>query len=160
LRKSLSKSCVIAPRPATFYSHFGDKYDFFAFMVREMRRGFAKDAERAFDSNNPTDYYTDLFRSGLDFLGKNEKLALSIKNDQMLVSLMQNVSSEMTKELEKHLKQAGAKKGETPTGQQLQAQFLIGAMNQVASTWFFNQDHLDKETVIMETSKLIGKVLS
>lgn len=145
-------------RTATFYSHFTDKYDFFSFMVRELRSSFAENAEVAFDRENPANYYASLLRSGIEFLEQNEKLALAIRNDHILVTMMQTVSDDMTAELEKHLKLSVADSN-TTIDTKLTVQFLVGAMNQVTAAWFFNQKGWDKEAVIRNTTELVQKVL-
>lgn len=145
-------------RTATFYSHFNDKYDFFAFMVRELRGKLAGSVDIVYDRADPADYFASLLRVGIDFLEQNKGLALSVRNDRMLVTMVQTVSEDITEELEKHLN-LNTKTGDSIDDHKLMVQFLIGAMNQVVVEWFFNQKGRDKEAVIRNTTKLVQKVI-
>lgn len=145
-------------RTATFYSHFSDKYDFFSFMVKELRRGFAEKVEHEANHTDPADYYVGLLREGLVFLEQHEKMAHSVKNDHLLVTMMQTVSDDMTVALEKHLT-GGAVKDGSAIHSRLMVQAIIGAMNQVTAAWFFSPKRENQEIVICEMRRIIQKMI-
>ena len=49
-------------RTATFYNHFEDKYDFFAFMILEKRRAFMEEPRLAAENEKPEEYYISFIR--------------------------------------------------------------------------------------------------
>ena len=87
---TVKELCVRAKtRTATFYTHFSDKYDFFSFMIKELRRSFVKDAELTYNKEDASAYYTALVCKGMDYLEHNEKLSNSIKGNGMLQGMLQ-----------------------------------------------------------------------
>lgn len=145
-------------RTATFYSHFDDKYDFFSFMVRELRRNFTQSAERTYTKNQPESYYIELLCIGMDFLEQNRKMVLSIKDNPMLVTMMHTVSDEMTAELETHIRNDTKNQSNNPDTR-LQTQCMIGALNQVTNWWFSSRGNIDKDLVIQDMTLMIRRIL-
>lgn len=145
-------------RTATFYTHFDDKYDFFAFMVQELRRSFAQNAELTYSKEQPESYYVGLLCMGMEFLEQNRKMALSIQNNAMLMTMMHTVSDEMTKELESRILKDTQKQCDNPDAK-LQAQCMIGAFNQVANWWFSSGGNIDKNFVVRDMTLLIRRML-
>lgn len=145
-------------RTTTFYTHFSDKYDFFSFMVKELRRSFAKDAELTYNKEDASAYYTALICKGMDYLENNEKLANSVKGNGMLSGMLQFMPDEITEELRQHLRQDydGYKKLNDPD---VLLQFLIGGLNQVTEWWFANRRSLYKEVVSSDVDTVIREIL-
>lgn len=146
-------------RTATFYSHFSDKYDFFAFMVRELRKSFSNNVEVTYSKNEPTDYYTTLMKNGLEYLEMHDKMANTIKSNNMLVGMLQFMPDEMTDELKKHLSVDSTEYSKL-NHSDLMVQFLLGGMNQVTEWWFANRKNISKDKVIADINVIIKKLLS
>lgn len=144
-------------RTATFYAHFADKYDFFAFMVKEIRLDFFRCAERSRDSENESEYYEALIRSVFDFLEKNQKLAQSIQNDPLLMTMLQAGSEDTTEAIERRI--AVDMKRATSVDTKTAVQFLLGGINQVSAAWFVSPKRQDKEKVIADTTGLLKRVM-
>lgn len=141
-------------RTATFYSHFDDKYDFFFFMLKQLRRSFAAEVEKNENRSHVADYYTELLCSGMNYLEQHEKMANSIWSSSMLVGMMHLMQDAMTDELKKHLQQDFAVYQELQNPE-LMVQFLLGGMNQVTEWWFTNQKNLKKEAVLADMKMLL-----
>lgn len=145
-------------RTATFYTHFDDKYDFFFFMIKELRKSFARNVENIYDKTNAADYYINLLRCGMNYLEENDKMATSIRSSSMLVGMLHLVQDNMTDELRKHLKQ-DAKSFEMLQNPNIMIQFLIGGMNQVTEWWFTQKKNIDKETTLSDANVIISNML-
>lgn len=145
-------------RTATFYTHFRDKYDFFSFMVRELRKSFAKEAELIYSQTEAAEYYTALVRNGMDYLERNNKMANSIRNNSMLIGIMQFMPDEITEELRQHLLRDSAEYAQMNRPDVL-LQFLIGGLNQVTEWWFTNRNKLSKEDVASDVNAIIRALL-
>lgn len=145
-------------RTATFYTHFSDKYDFFSFMVKELRRSFAKDAELTYNKEEASVYYTALVRKGMDYLERNDKMASSVKSNSVLIGILQFMPDEITEELRQHLCRDydGYEKLNDPN---VLLQFLIGGMNQVTEWWFANRRSLRKDVITSDVNTLIKAIL-
>lgn len=156
---TVKELCACAKtRTATFYSHFSDKYDFFAFMVKELRKSFSDNVEVTYSKSEPTDYYTTLMKNGLEYLEMHDKMANTIKSNNMLVGMLQFMPDEMTNELKKHLS------ADLPEYSQLKhpdlvIQFLLGGMNQVTEWWFVNRKSISKEEVVKDIDIILNKLL-
>lgn len=145
-------------RTATFYTHFSDKYDFFFFMVKELRRSFAKDAERTCNKEDASAYYTALVCKGMDYLEHNEKLVSSVKGNSLLQGMLQFMPDEITEELRRHLHH-DCDGYETLNNSDVLLQFLIGGMNQVTEWWFANRRSLRKDAVSADVDAIIKAML-
>lgn len=141
-------------RTATFYSHFKDKYDFFYFMVRELRRNFTSDVETIHDKDDVSGYYSALLLRGMDFLEANGRLSNSIKSDAILRSICQEMPDDITNELRKHLSNDMGVYHEFKNSE-VMFHFLIGGLSQVAEWWFMNQKSFKKEDVVSDMSKIL-----
>ena len=146
-------------RTATFYTHFSDKYDFFSFMVKELRRSFANDAELTYNKEDTSAYYTALVCKGMDYLEHNEKLANSVKGNGMLRGMLQFMPDEITEELRRHLHR-DCDGYEKLNESDVLLQFLIGGMNQVTEWWFANRRSLRKDTVSSDVDTVIKVILN
>ena len=105
MRKCKNKNC-------NFYSHFSDKYDFFAFMAKELRSSFIADIESD-PGRNAATYYTSLVSKGMDYLEQNKKLAISVKGSGILSGILQFMPDEIMVRVSKvilklHFSKSGA----------------------------------------------------
>lgn len=145
-------------RTATFYTHFSDKYDFFSFMVKELRKSFARKAALSSSEPEVSTYYTALVHSGMEYLEHNSKMANSIKGTDMLMSIMHYMPDEITQELREHLCNDAAlcEKLNQPD---VLLQFLIGGLNQVVEWWFTNTKKPSKDSVAADVNTIVSTLL-
>lgn len=145
-------------RTATFYTHFSDKYDFFSFMVNELRMSFAKDAELTYNKDDAPAYYTAFVCKGMDYLEHNDKLANSVKGNGMLRGMLQFMPDEITEELRRHLRR-DCDEYEKLNDPDVLLQFLIGGLSQVTEWWFANRRNLRKDAVSSDVNAVIKTIL-
>ena len=145
-------------RTATFYTHFDDKYDFFFFMVKELRKSFADSVDMLCDKNSDVDYYIQLLQCGMNYLEKNEKQANSIRSSSMLVGMLHLMQDDMTDKLQEHLKK-DSNFSDILNQPEIMVQFLIGGMNQVTEWWFTQKKTINKEDILEDTKVLVSNML-
>ena len=143
-------------RTATFYTHFSDKYDFFAWMIKE-RRSASFDPKHAAKLGDD-DFYRSLVRTSLTFLQDNEELIQNIGRNDLLGIIVQTTGSEFRDELLDRLrsdKTAGRHLAGSP---ELAAEILIGAISRVCHWWLALDDRPGIEEVESQLICFIDRV--
>lgn len=130
-------------RRATFYKHFADKYEFMDYMMRQMRSELVQNAAGKFQSTEPKDYYHALVDLGLDFVQENKKMLLSMNNSSMVYVMLQTVTDTT------HLELLGS--------DEVQIQFLMGALNQCAKWWVQRMDTIPKEEMQERLYRMVDR---
>lgn len=75
-------------RRTTFYKHFADKYDYFAFYMREVTASFHRQLTPEIVGSGPRVYLTDMVRQMVAFLRQHEKLVQNVKMSSMFPVLL------------------------------------------------------------------------
>lgn len=75
-------------RRTTFYKHFGDKYDYFSFYMREVVASFRQQITRDVVNGSTRDYLTCMVRQLVGFLKEHEKLVQNVKLSSMFPVLL------------------------------------------------------------------------
>lgn len=142
-------------RTATFYNHFSDKYDFFAFMIREMRRDFASLIDVKSSTETPEDYYVDYLKVGIQFIENHTEMVSAFESDNLLTTILNTASDEMIERLRTHIEIDRQKGRLFPADDNIMVQLLIGTMNQCATYWFNNRNTVKKEYVFEQMTHII-----
>lgn len=86
-------------RRTTFYKHFGDKYEYFSFFVREMVSTFQAQLTPNVMGGDPRMYFQHMGMELLRFLNLNEKIVSNVRRSRMfplLISIMlEQITSDM-----------------------------------------------------------------
>lgn len=77
-------------RRTTFYKHFADKYEYFGFYLKEVCTGFQPQVPAEVGSVN--DYFLQMCRELLRFIGKREKLIRNVCNSTLFPVLLDSLS--------------------------------------------------------------------
>lgn len=150
-------------RTATFYNHFSDKYDFFAFMVRRIHREhwtIWMVSEGNLDSGHPEDFYIDLVQNSLEFLAENQPMAVTCYGDSLLMQILQSVALDVVEIVREHLKNDMAPFLDDELDLELFTQAFVGAISQCCYWWLHHQDNVTKEQVISWLSTLIKDLVA
>lgn len=136
-------------RRATFYKHFGDKYEFFAFFVRAVRDQF-------WQSRGPGQMpYEEIGRCCLDFLEAHEKLVRSVMQSDAFPLLLDILSDQIVRDVQAMLRE----EQELPLPPEVLAQAYTGALIFVCRWWLTHRHTLDKETMLREFSAIMAKLM-
>lgn len=145
-------------RTATFYKHFRDKYDFFAFMVRELREE-RNDAIKSDSSLSGDEYYLAVIRAGLGFLEDHEVLIKAVESDGMMGIIVETTGVTVHEDLVCHMEADQQKGCDLVASPELTAELFIGSMNQVSRSWFANQKRVSADQVVELMAPFVHRLL-
>lgn len=85
-------------RRATFYTHFSDKYELFAFTIRYLYQDFPSYKSLAVAERN-RDIYRDLIEDAITFFIDNIEIVDSVLNSDLMYLMLNIISTEITRDL-------------------------------------------------------------
>ena len=146
-------------RRATFYKHFADKYDFFAFFIRQIRDGFNKE-KAPYQENGcfPEGYYIYLFRECIHFIKQHEKLVKNVLKSNMLGTLIEILSDEIYKDVLLNLKRQEKMGVSYPTCVETMASLFSGGIIQTLRFWLNGQNPVSEEKLVEGVEYLLRAV--
>lgn len=145
-------------RTATFYNHFSDRYDFFSFMIRDMRREYSERANLQSTPEHPENYYIELLKIGFDFMDTNQKIIENFESDNLLMIMINSTSGNMVKDIRNHLEEDMKNGIHFPIDPDILTQIFIGAMVQCSRWWFEHRKTVSKEKVFEQLKEMIQKI--
>jgi AcrR family transcriptional regulator len=141
-------------RRATFYKHFADKSDFFAFVVRTKQAEFDAQLRHQTDDSHPQSFYLGIIQHTLDFLNSNEKLVQTVLESEMLPTVMNILSRQITLDITQKLKEDAQNGVSLPAAPPVMAQFFTGALVYTAR-WWVTQKKISQAELIKELTPLL-----
>ncbi|MGN1382827.1 MAG: TetR/AcrR family transcriptional regulator [Eubacterium sp.] len=144
-------------RTATFYKHFSDKYDFFAFMVQELRDEMQP--EDQLSGLTGEKYYLQLIRNGLTLLEKNKDLIRAVDSDNMMSIIAGTSRNRYLDELVRHLKQDQADGHSLAAEPEILAELFLGSMNQISRWWISNMDQYSTDELTGKLEEYIRRMI-
>ena len=145
-------------RRATFYKHFGDKYEFFTFMVHLIQDEYNEKNTKNRVYERPQEYYVGVVESLLDFLIKHEGLVKSVLKSSTAPALMDILAEQIIQYLQMQFR-SDEKKGITlPAPPAILAQIFTGALLQAAKWWIAQENRIEKEELIAQIEPLIFRL--
>ena len=132
-------------RRATFYKHFADKYDFFQFMLKELRNNMLEEIQVSMEAQTPENYLYTLVDVGLLFTERNKKLLLSIDNNSVAGGMLQTITDQMYDENRFHFL----------LDDEIAVQFLLGALNQCGRWWIAHSNKISRKEMQERLYKIV-----
>ena len=145
-------------RRATFYKHFGDKYEFFVFMVKHIRNDFHSRKHSVKADAQSADPYVQIVSDTLDFLDENDDLVQSILNSTVFPVLLDLISEQIVQDVKEKFREAEKNGKELLLSANLMAQAYTGALVNIARWWVQHKDQASKEEIVEQITKLIEKL--
>lgn len=145
-------------RRATFYKHFADKYEFFTFMVQQIRQDFYQRADAVDISNAAIEPYVIIIKNTLDFLDEYEKLVHSVMESRVYSVLLDIVSEQIVQDVRQRLKNDQKNGAALLLAPEILAQAYTGALVNIARWWFNHKDQASKEEIVVQTAALLEKI--
>lgn len=137
-------------RRATFYKHFGDKYELFLFMVKEVQREFHEKNEVAYDRNRPQTYYAAIVNHTLSFLEQNKEMVTSIINSSASHILIDMLSEQIERDAFVELKKDEERGAILPGKPKLLAPMFTGMSVYTARWWVLHNWEPAREEIVRE----------
>jgi AcrR family transcriptional regulator len=142
-------------RRATFYKHFADKYDFFAFVVRAKQAEFDSQIRQQTDNTRPQSFYLGIIQHVLSFLNSNQKLVETILESNMLPTVLDILSKQISIDIAQKLKEDAQNGVPHPASPQVMAQFFTGALL-YTMMWWVRQKKIPETELMEELTSLLG----
>lgn len=145
-------------RRATFYKHFGDKYEFFTFLVQYLRDDFRNKKEHQPKPENPVSPYVEIFRFALDFLDEHDKLVRSVMESSVYPMLTGLVSEQIFLDVKKQLIEDEKNGAPLLLSPDILAKAYTGALSSVSEWWVSHKNQESKEEMIAKVTVLLEKL--
>lgn len=141
-------------RRATFYKHFADKGDFFAFVIRAKQTEFNAQIQQETDQTHPQSFYLGIIQHALGFLNSNQKLVQSVLESNMLPTIMDILSRQITLDINRKLKEEAESGISLPASPQVMSQFYTGALV-YTMVWWVTQKKVSEAELMEELTSLL-----
>ena len=115
-------------RRTTFYKHFADKYEYFAFYMKEICASFQDQLPPDVMAHDLNDYFLHMCRELLRFMDKHEKLVKNVMNSSMLPVLMDSLMEQIMHDVLDVLRRVNSSNKMTSTQMEGVAAFYSGGM--------------------------------
>lgn len=148
--KELCDTAII--RPATFYNHFSDKYEFADFIIRDLLERYHIDNSDLSNLSGQA-YYEKLLSDAFSLLENNTDLLRSLASDSMLWSISEVIRGSIHDELLEHLINDKAAEPELLT------EFIIGGLEQSVRWWFTAKDPIPAVALKEQTLSIIHRLI-
>ena len=146
-------------RTATFYKHFSDKYEFFSFMIQELRNDYFAKRYHEFVFESAESYILNLIRAGFEFLQEHQALVQIVASDNMMNIITKTTGDSLRKDLIKQLdkfQNSGYKLIVSPA---LTAEILIGSINQLSRWWLLHKNDTSIDELIYMITPFINSLI-
>ncbi|MDR1068190.1 MAG: TetR/AcrR family transcriptional regulator [Clostridiales Family XIII bacterium] len=147
-------------RRATFYKHFSDKYDFFAFFIREMQTEFAKKIVPSAGADAPSGHFVGLTEQFIDFLEENDRIVQRFLNSDMLPELLNIFTEQIMRYTKQKLNEEVRKGRELLISPDLLAAGYSGAMLHMLLWWYTQKNPIPKDDLLRQMADILTIVSS
>ncbi len=145
-------------RRATFYKHFADKYDFFAFFIREIQEGFIESIEELEVEKDPATYFLYLFRQCVAFLQEHEELLKGVLGSSVFPTILEIFSEEVYCNVLLKMKEYGQMEGKLPVSEEILASFYAGGLIRTLQFWIVNDKPMTEEELICHLEWIFSSI--
>jgi AcrR family transcriptional regulator len=142
-------------RRATFYKHFADKNEFFAFLIQAKQAEFDAQIRQQAGNDRPQSFYLGIIQHTLDFLSSNKKLVQTVLESNMLPTVLDILSKQITIDITQKLKEDAENGVPLPASPQVMAQFFTGALV-YTMRWWVTQKSVSEVEVMEELTRLLS----
>ncbi|MGN1328746.1 MAG: TetR/AcrR family transcriptional regulator [Eubacterium sp.] len=145
-------------RRATFYKHFGDKYELYAFVVRQLQDEFKETHFSDYDRSKPQTFYAMMIKDVLCFADTHRIIVASVFKSSGAGRLTNILSDEIESDIRRHLKTDKANGAILPGKPELIASMITGALVYTIKRWLIDNMDVSKDEMIEVCMSLL-KVL-
>lgn len=146
-------------RRATFYKHFGDKYEFIQFMIEEMRIQFLSEFEQRAQNAKEEDYFEILVSYVIDFLLSYEDIIHSLESSSLLSLLLNIRMNDSSGAVEQEIADLLTKYFKTGADPIFATQYLLGGIIPSILWWLPKRDEIPREEVTKQLVYLMKQTV-
>lgn len=142
-------------RRATFYKHFGDKYELFAYAIRTLEIQFREKISRECEDDHSKTFYIAMADDVFRFVEENDDVFSSVMRGKSSKMLLEILSEELERDICQRLTE-NEKEGHTlPARPDLLAAILSGSLISILRWWNLNGKKMPREELTRECARLI-----
>jgi AcrR family transcriptional regulator len=134
-------------RRATFYKHFGDKYEFFTFFVRDTQAEFDREIKAGESAGIPIDFYVNIVRHAMQFIKQKDKLIQSVLNSGYFHVLLRILSEQVEFDILHKLKEDAGRGFKLTAEPEVMAHFFTGAILETLQWWLTHKKPIPQESI-------------
>ena len=142
-------------RRATFYKHFGDKYELYAFSIRGLQAKFEEENRLEYDQKCPQTFYRVMIDHCLQFVQQHSDVFTSVMKSNNSQMLMDILSEEIERDILLHLKADESSGAVLPAKPGLLAAAITGALVYTMKWWILHDVKMPREELVSVCTSLI-----
>ncbi len=142
-------------RRATFYKHFADKYEFFAFTIRELSMQFSQENNLWREQKHPKMFYAAMIDCSLQFIEQHIDIFSSIMKSRSSQILFNILSEEIERDMLLHLRDDEAEGADLPAKAELLAAVMSGALVSSMRWWIAHDMKMPREELVQVYTSLV-----
>lgn len=144
-------------RRATFYKHFADKYEFFAFFLRTIQERFMEKSEMYSRENNaePYDYCSYLLQQSIDLIKEHQKIVDSVMKSSVASTLLDIVSDEIYRNVLLNIKDDMRNGLYFSASPEIMASFYTGGIVRLVKYWIEGREKIPEEKLTEEVREIL-----
>lgn len=149
-------------RRATFYQHFHDKYDYFAFFIQQIKEECFPSPSSHFKNEDISSYYLSFFEKLVSFANEYSGVVNSVKNSSAFPTLLDILSEEIYHDIKLHLENDDSSSLPDKTHDHSFdsiATFLSGGIIYLLRFWLMNKETLSLEELFNDFKIIINKIM-
>ena len=136
-------------RRTTFYKHFADKYEYFAFYIREMVSTFQDQLAPDVMGGDANAYFLHMSRELLRFLHMHERMVSNLKTSSMFPLLLSILLDQISEDVVLVLRRSNPALAQNPEKLKGVAAFYAGGLLSTFFQFLQNDSSVD-ETLFLE----------
>lgn len=142
-------------RRATFYKHFADKYEFFAFFIRGTQEEFNANIAEYNHEDSPYSYYVYLLKNSVKLLQERKKIVDNVLKSSAFPTLLEIISEEIYRNVLLHMKENVREGMVSTVSPTILASFYTGGIVQTLRFWVTTPNQITEEKMVEEIEKIL-----
>lgn len=147
-------------RRATFYTHFSDKYDFFAFFVRQIQNKFHDDYKQqvAYEKSSGSSYLIYMLRETFEFLNAHKKIVEKTLTSNALSTIVEILSDEIYNNMLTNYDTEILPESLKDSSPEILISFYTGGIVNILKYWLHHKNKFTEEELLEEVQRFLPAV--
>lgn len=142
-------------RRATFYKHFGDKYELYTFVVRELVEKFTAESDVVYDGQRPRTFYVGMIDLSFKFVEDHREMMVSMAKSGCADKLFELFASEVERDMRTQLQKDEASGVVLLAKPDIIAAAATGALVYIIKWWIAQDFKTPREELVSTCLSLV-----
>lgn len=142
-------------RRATFYTHFLDKYDFFAYFVKQNSKAFSSTWNEPEETQNIMNFSCHMFRETVRYITEHMAMVQNILSSNAFSILLDILAEQVKTSLLSNLSKYEVSPFPADIHPEIIASYYSGGIIQILRYWIASQKTISEEELIKQYSSLM-----